>query len=188
LTPLRDGDGRLRAVRSDRGFTLIELSIVVFIIAIVAGIAIPRLRDVSGVELTSTTRRLSNTVRYVYEEAALRGLPYALVFDLDAQTYWVSMLDPETGEYVADDSLLSRKVALPDGVRVVDVILPVAGKVAGGLAPTHFYPEGFADESVIHLADQRDHAYTLRIDPVRGRGEVYEGYKEFEITAAEEGA
>lgn len=162
------------------GFTLIELSIVVFIFAIITGIAIPKLRDVTGVELSSSTRRLSNTIRYLYEEAALRGHVLALVFDLEHQTYWVARQDPSTGEFVEDDSVLSRRVELPPDVEIADVVLPGTGKIDGGIVPTYFYPEGFADRAVIHLVDAGDRAYTLRVDPVRGRGEVFEGTKDFE--------
>ncbi len=169
--------------RPSPGFTLVELAIVLFIIGIISGLAIPRLRDVSAAELTATAQRLSHTVRYVYEESAMRGTVVALAFDLDRQAYWVSKLDPSTGQFVEDTSLLSRRVELPPDVRIADVVLPTVGKVYQGLAPTHFYPEGYADRTVVHLMDRKGHALTLRIDPVRGWGEVLEGYKDFEAVS-----
>lgn len=162
------------------GFTLVELAIVLFIIGIITGIAIPRLRDVSAAELASATRRLSQTARYLYEEAALRGTVVALAFDLDHQAYWVAKLDQTTGQFVEDTSLLSRRVELPADVRIADVTLPSVGKLYQGIAPTHFYPEGYADRTIIHLVDRQSRATTIRIDPVRGWGEVSDGYKDFE--------
>lgn len=138
----------------------------------------PKLRDVAGVELGSTARRLANTTRYLAEESAIRGAPLALVFDLDHQGYWVVKLDLATGEFVEDRSLLSRRVLLPPDVRIADVVLPNAGKLYQGLAPTHFFPEGYADRTVVHLVDRRNHAYTLAIDPIRGRATVIEGYRD----------
>ncbi|MGH7822187.1 MAG: pilus assembly FimT family protein [Vicinamibacterales bacterium] len=168
---------------SSAGFTLIELSIVVLIIGLVSALAIPRLRSVTGAELAATTRRLAHATRYLYEEAALRGNVLSLILDLDRQQYWVAKLDDLTGELVEDGSLLSRRVALPDGIRIADVVLPGVGKLAGGLAPTRFYPEGYADGSVIHLVDGYGHAYTVRIDPIRGRGVVLEGYHDFDTAS-----
>ena len=169
---------RPRASRA--GFTLVELAIVLFIIGIIAGFAIPKLRDVSAAELAAAARRLSHTTRYLYEEAAVRGIVVALVFDLDHQAYWVVKLDSATGQFVEDSSLLSRRVDLPPDVRIADVVLPAVGKLYQGVAPTHFYPEGYADRTVVHLVNPQSRAYTLRIDPVRGWGEVVEGYKDFE--------
>jgi prepilin-type N-terminal cleavage/methylation domain-containing protein len=166
---------RLRA-----GFTLIELSIVIFIIAIIATIAVPRIRDVMRTELGSTTRRLSNASRFLYEEATLRGTVLALVVDLERQAYWVARVDPATGELQPDDDLLSKPVIMPPDVRIADVVLPSVGKLSQGVASTYFYPEGWADAAVIHIVDRNRDAYTVRIDPVRGKGEVLEGYKEFE--------
>ena len=141
----------------ERGFTLIELSIVIFIIAIVARIAIPRLRSITGAELTAATRRLAHMTRYLYEEAALRGAVLELTF-------------------VEDTDLLARRVRLPPDVRIADVFVPGVGTFAQGTVLTRFYPEGYADRSVIHLTDDGGHAYTVRVDPVQGRGEVSEGY------------
>jgi prepilin-type N-terminal cleavage/methylation domain-containing protein len=168
---------RARSRASSSGFTLVELSIVILIIAIVARIAIPKLRSVTAAELTAATRRLANTTRYLYEEAAIRGLVLSLYFDLDHQQYWVAHL-AEDGILVEDTDLLARRVALPSDVRIADVFVPGAGTFSAGLVPTHFYPEGYADRSVIHLVDAEGHTYTLRIDPVHGRGEVLEGYVE----------
>ena len=161
----------------ERGFTLIELSIVVLIIAIVTRIAMPRIRDVTAAELSAATRRLSATARYVYEESALRGAPLVLFFDLDNQEYWVARLEEGGGGLVEDTDPLARHVRLPPDVRVADVFVPGTGTFSQGLVPTRFYPEGYADPAVIHLVDDGGHAYTVQIDPVRGRGEVFEGFR-----------
>jgi prepilin-type N-terminal cleavage/methylation domain-containing protein len=176
---------RLPRIAHPGGFTLIELTVVILIIVIISSIAIPRLRDVAAVELTASTRRLANATRYLYEEAALRGSIYALAFDLDEQDYYVARLDRASGEFVEDDSLLSRRVTMPDGVRIADVVLPGVGKLTQGTVPAYFYPEGYADRAVIHLVDHRNNAYTLAIDPVRGRSDIADGYIEVETPRTE---
>ncbi len=169
--------------RDERGFTLIELSIVVLIIAIVARIAMPRIRSITAAELSAATRRLSATTRYLYEESALRGTPLVLFFDLDRQEYWVARTEEGSGALVEDTDLLARRVTLPSDVRIADVFVPGTGTFSQGLVPTRFYPEGYADRSVIHLVDDGGHAYTLEIDPVRGRGEVSEGYRDVDSSS-----
>jgi prepilin-type N-terminal cleavage/methylation domain-containing protein len=169
-----------RRSTGESGFTLIELSIVLLIVAILARFAVPQLRSLSSAELTAATRRISNATRYLYEEAALRGTVYSLNLDLDRQQYWVAKLDPETGELVEDTDLLAQRVSLPPDVRIADVVVPGAGKRAQGTATTRFYPEGYADRGIIHLMDDAGRATTVRIDPIRGRGEVFDGYHDFE--------
>jgi type II secretion system protein H len=161
------------------GFTLIELSMVVLIIAIIASFGVPYLRSVTGVQLTASTRRLANVTRYLYAEAAFRGEVLVLNVDLDRQGWWIGELDPDTGELREDAGVLSKPVLLPEGVRLVDVALPGAGTITQGTVPVLFYPEGWADPAVFHLADDRGTAYTVRVDPLRGRGEVYDGYQDF---------
>jgi general secretion pathway protein H len=167
----------------ERGFTLIELSIVILIIAIVARLAVPKLRSLTGAELSATTRRLANTTRYLYEEAVLRGTVLTLYVDLDRQEYWIARADADAGRTGEDTDLLTRRTPLPPDVYIADVVVAGVGKLSSGLVPTHFYPEGYADRSVIHLGDSEGHAYTLGIDPVRGRGEVFEGYRDLELTS-----
>jgi prepilin-type N-terminal cleavage/methylation domain-containing protein len=162
---------------AQHGFTLIELSIVVLIIAIVTYFTFPRLRSLSGAELSASTRRLAQTTRYLYEEAALRGTVLTLFFDLDRQQYWVAHPEERTGFPIEDTDLLARRVALPEAVRITDVDIPGIGTITQGLVPSRFYPEGYADQAIVHLADADGHSYTVRVDPLRGRGEVFEGYQ-----------
>jgi len=158
-----------------QGFTLIELSIVILIILIISYLALPRLRILSGAELSASTRRLAQTTRYLYEEAALRGAVLTLFFDLDRQQYWVARAEEGTGFPIEEDDVLGRRVALPPGVRIAEVSLPGNGKFSDGVIPTRFYPEGYADRVVIRLADDSGRSYTVSVDPVRGRAEVSGG-------------
>ncbi len=74
------------------GFTLIELSVVLLIIAIAASFVAPRLRDPETTALAAAASRLATTARYLYDEAAYRRIPLRLNLDLDRQAYFVTEL------------------------------------------------------------------------------------------------
>jgi general secretion pathway protein H len=160
------------------GFTLLELAIVLFVLAITASFLIPRLRDVGTERLRASARRLATTTRYVYEEAAFRQRPMRLNLDLDTDTYWVSILDQASDElqFIVDQDPLGQPVALPAGVAFEDVILPALGTVQVGLVFAQFYPEGYADPLIVHLHDRHGTQSTLAIEPLTGRTRVADGY------------
>ena len=164
--------------RTARGFTLLELTITLVILAIAVSFLIPRLRDAESAALESSAARLAVTTRYVYEEAAFRRRPMRLNLDLDKHAYWVSVLNDDTDdpEFVMDDSAISRPVVLPGGVAFADVILPALGLVHEGLVFAEFFPEGYADPLVVHLTNARHEFATLAIEPLTGRTRVAHAY------------
>ena len=177
---LADQRGRADLERRSAGFTLLELSIVLVIFAIAASFVIPRLRDSDSVALTASATRLSTTVRYLYEESALRGRPMRLNLDLDEHAYWITVLgdDPDEAEFVPDGTALSRPTALPQAVAFADVVLPALGTVKEGQVFAQFLPDGWADPLVVHLINRRNEYATLAVDPLTGRTRVGEGYIE----------
>jgi prepilin-type N-terminal cleavage/methylation domain-containing protein len=180
---VRDRASPSAAIRSAavRGFTLLELSIVLLILAIAASFVIPRLRSADSTALTSGAARLATTARYLYEEAAFRRRPMRLNLDLDKQTYWVTVLkddpdNPDESEFVLDDSPLARPTVLPPSVAFADVVLPTLGVVREGLVFAQFFPEGYADPLVVHLTNTRHEFATLALEPLTGRTRVADAY------------
>jgi len=181
IRPFDDPD-RARPDRPDEtsGFTLLELSIVLLIIAIAAGFVIPRLRNADSAALVSSATRLATTARYLYEEAAFRQRPMRLNLDLDKHAYWVTVLsdDPDDPEFVVEDGPLSRPSALAGSVAFADVVLPALGMVHEGLVFAQFLPEGYADPLVVHLTNIRHEFATVAIEPLTGRTRVAAAYVE----------
>jgi general secretion pathway protein H len=163
-----------------RGFTLLELVVVLFLIGLLVALAVPKLGDLGSTRLDSSARRLAALVRYVNGEAAFNGRPYRLNYDLDQRTYWVTVLTPTQGiaEFRADPSPLSRPVHLPSSITFADVQVPSVGRVSMGRVYTHFYPQGYADPTVIHLRDQHSRVVTVVIPALTGEAIIYEGYVE----------
>ena len=105
-------------VSSLSGFTLLELSLVLFIIGLLVMVLLPRFGDIGSARLESSARRLAALVRYVNGEAAFNGHTYRIRYDLREQTYAVQVLVPSRGatEFVADPSSMSQPVRLPSGI------------------------------------------------------------------------
>ncbi len=177
---------RARPSPTAAGFTLIELAIVLLVLGIAVSFLIPRLRDTDQTRLTASAERVANTARYLYEEAAFRQRPMRLNFDLDNQTYWITVLneDPDEPEFVVDGSPLSPPTALPDAVAFSDVVLPVLGTVTEGIAFAQFTPEGYADPLVVHLQSRRGDYATIALDSLTGRTRIGEGYHEVGVGRA----
>jgi prepilin-type N-terminal cleavage/methylation domain-containing protein len=167
------------------GFTLLEISLVLLIFAVILTFAIPRLRDPSSQELNSHVRRLATTLRFLRNEAVLNGRVYMLNYDLDQQRYWItSEATPDGAEAPQGDDelgIFSRAVALPNTVAFSDIVFQEVGKLNQGQMFTRFYPDGYVDPTVVHMDNGRQ-AYTLTIWPLTGQVSMYDGYRDFEFT------
>ena len=161
-----------------KGFTLLELSLVLFIVGLLVTVVLPRFGAVGSARLESSARRLATLVRYLNGEAAFNGRTYRISYDLGEQSYTAQVLVPSRGtaEFVTDPSPMARPVRLPVGITFADVRIASVGRVQSGQVFTHFYPHGYVDPTVVHLRDQQERVMTVVIPPLTGEAQVYEGY------------
>lgn len=166
-------------MKSNKGFTLIEITIVVFIIGSVFFIAGPKLLERTDVNLKSASRTLSGTIKYFYNEAVFKKNVYRLTFDIDNSEYWPELL--EGNEFVKMDDILSRTKKLPDGVFFEDIETErTEGKVDSGRDVfIIFLPTGFVDPAIIHLRTGENNFFTLSTNPYTGITKVFDEYVDF---------
>lgn len=163
---------------SKKGFTLIELSIVVLILSAFMLVAVPKFDNFTEGNLKSSSRNLSTTIKYLYSEAAFKKKIHKLAFDIDNGEYWVEVL--EVDEYIESPDPFLRKKKLPNNVSFKDIItqrslgISTEGKDEFVL----FLPSGFVEPLVIHLESASGDIYTLATKPYTGATAVFDEYKE----------
>lgn len=158
----------------DRGFTLIELIVVILLISILMVFAAPRL-DVSF--FTDHERKLSAwillTVKTLKENAVKTQTINTLHIDLDANRMWTS-----AGE-VTDETPRENEYVLPSGYRLLDVEFPDMDKITRGAAAVQFYKKGYSDKALIHIEDDDDTRSSFLIEPFLPHVKISETYIEF---------
>jgi prepilin-type N-terminal cleavage/methylation domain-containing protein len=169
--------GLVRKNTTPRGFTLVELTMVILIMAVLLAVSIPRLGPLTGHNLNVGCRRLSGTVKYLFHRATVRRTIYRLNYDLKANEYWVTYRD-ENLEFVGDPSVLTRKVKLPRDVSFEDIVILGRGMFREGQIQTHFFPKGWVEETLVHLKDARGRQASIHILPLSARVKIYERYVE----------
>jgi len=166
-----------------RGFTLLELMVVLVIIGTVMTIAIPRMSDMFEVTLKSAMRKLAGAVQFCFNESVIKQTPLRLNFDPLTGEYWLTYLATQgnTGEFVVAENDVFEHDQLPNGVFFIDIVTPhdIEKRVEGDDIYIGFYPTGFAERGVIHLGSQDGRQYTLLIKPLNGKVIVFEGYVDF---------
>jgi general secretion pathway protein H len=159
------------------GFTLIEIVVVMVLISLFMVLSIPLFSNIGTSSLDTSARRLSGTIKYLFNEAALSGHEYRLIYDLDEGSYRAQELEA-SGELVeAEDQ--GRQAALKGAVRFKDLEVPGRGKFTAGQVTTRFDPSGWVEETIIHLDDGKGQMLTLRVMPLTGSAEIFQGYREF---------
>jgi general secretion pathway protein H len=167
-----------RVDSAERGFTLIEVSVFLLIVAVLLAFVTPRFRALTEYELKSSSRRLAGTIRYLFNQAAIRHTHYRLNYDLKKEEYWVTYLD-EAREFKEDPSTLSSRVRLPGTIHFEDIVTQRRGKVYEGETFTQFFPNGWVEETIIHLGDARERHYSLLVMPLTGKVRIYDRYIDF---------
>jgi len=164
-------------VRLERGFTLLELAVVMFLIGLVLTIAMPYFGSVQSSQMRSEARRLASRANYLYQEAGAQKLLLRLTFDFNYNGYFVTRMDPfaERPQFLPETGPAGVRVIMPVGIRIRDVTVEGLGTFAKGMASAQFYPGGYVDATMIHLADEKGEVYTLAIDPFSGHVSIVNG-------------
>jgi Tfp pilus assembly protein FimT len=170
--------GRPREFRHNAaGFTLIEIAVVLFLIALMALLVVPSMTGLHMSRLKHESRRLAGRATFLYDQAAANKMVLRLTFDLDAQGYSVSRMDPHSPNpaFVPDLEAGTAAVTLPPDVRLRDVTVEGTGTVTRGTVSCNFYPEGYVDATVVHLVDPAGTVFTLAFQPLTGRVSIARG-------------
>ncbi len=160
-----------RAVTAGSGYTLIELSVVVFLIALMLSLSVPRIRDTLFADnLKAATRRLAGASRELKNEAIREHVDYILHLDISAPGFWTYSADT-TAEKLAE--IRKRAVRFADGVTISGFIRPGQEKINEGDVEIRFHREGYIEPAVVYLTEG-ERSFTIVFHPFLDRVTVYE--------------
>ena len=160
-----------------KGFTLMELMVVLALLSIMLVFSVPRLHKTFFLDDSkSSSRWMIGKIQALKETAVRTQNHHTLHFDLDTDHYWETneSMSPEDLETAAMDTK-----PLPDGLKIADIEFPVRGKVSSGRTEITFYKGGYSDKALIHTQDGEAYVSYL-IEPFLSEVTRYEAYADFE--------
>lgn len=167
------------SIMDEKGYTLIELAVVVILIGLIFTIATPRIREsLFRDNLKGATRQIVGIITELRDEAIREHKDYTLHFDLESNRFWYdspSMTEEERARAAADAS------PLPGEVHIMDVWFSGKGKIMIGEVAIRINKKGYIEQSAIHLGTEDRREYTLLLSPFLRRVEVYDKYIEYEV-------
>jgi general secretion pathway protein H len=158
------------------GFTLIELLIVLFMISIFTIFVIPRFSHVGEGNLNHSARRLSWTIKQLFNEAALSSMEHRIIYNLEQGSYRATIL--ETDGRILPVERFPEEIKLKSGIRFMDVTIAGRGTFSNGEVVARILPSGWLEETMVHFAGEDNKILTLLINPLTGHSESYDGYRE----------
>lgn len=181
---------------SQRGFTLIEIMIVLAIMAALITVGAPRLLKNNEGNIKAVARNFIVLSKELRNKARLTNSTYRLAISMEAgeEKYWVERangpqaVDPEayekekeTGEdappplFQMDKSLLKKEKELPGGLRFASVeTVNMKAPMTSGVAYIHFFPEGFVEASAVQITNGNNLTWTLVFNPLTGQADIIE--------------
>lgn len=166
-----------RAKRSGKGFTLIELMVVMLLISIVLAVAIPRFEGGAFQDpVKKLSRWMINTVRTLRSAAIQKQKTQSLVIDLSNNRMWLVNEDMDEDAMAA---AADKALALPAAIRFVDVQYPFQDAVTSGTTEVRFYPAGYSDQALIHIETDDAQRFTYLVEPLLTKVKLIETWIEF---------
>ena len=165
------------ATPHSKGFTLIELAVVVAILAVMITLIAPRLGEIGEANLKRSARHLTGMIRFLHEESQAKKTVYRLMFDLQDGKYWAeaeTITQENAREFRRATSAIGGEGSLAGATTFRDI------KVASHPDEHYmlFTPDGWVEHTLIHLRDGSDKDFTLKVKPLTGHTELVDGYVE----------
>jgi prepilin-type N-terminal cleavage/methylation domain-containing protein len=161
---------------TDRGYTLIELSVVILLVGVMLLLAVPRVRDtLLNDDLKAATRQIIGASRELRNEAVREQVDTILHLDLNQPGFWTYSADT-TGEKRTE--IRKGAIRFPEGIRIAGVRHAEEVRKTEGEASVRFFRKGYVEPTIIHLVKD-DRTFTLVFNPFLQTVSVHEKYVDF---------
>ena len=180
-----------------RGFTFIELMVVIAILALLASIAVVHLDGISApTKVRGAAREIGNEVLQLKEISSLHGRDLSLEIDMENQRWRIidrpSVTDvPDTRDR-EDKTFFGEWNIPPQGVRIVDVAFSATDVDRSGTTMVTFHGDGELDPSgfvvfVNHESLPEDEGMSVEVSGLTGLVAYHDGhFRAEEIRKAED--
>ena len=165
-------------MKQNKGYTLIELTLVIFLLGVMLAISIPNFRySLLTDGLKSTTRKIIGLVKGIRNEAIREQKTYLFNIDLEYNLLWVEHADMDEAE---KELAKARAFELPQGIRIMDVWRKGKGKKMDGEVSIPFNKKGYTEYTLLHLGAEDGREFTLALSPFLGSIKSYNKYVDVE--------
>lgn len=172
--------------RRDAGFTLIEITAVVIIIAMITSLAIVRLDGMlPSTRTEAAARELLAELDFARTQSIAKAQEYAVVLDFAEQRYAIRVPFDDDGKLITDpyDRPMLTWHQLETGTELSGVLDPRGEMISEGQYALTYDPLGSAPDVHIYLrgegkTDEYDYELTVRILALTGIASVYTGHLE----------
>ena len=147
---------------SSRGFTMLEIMLVLFLIVGMLSLVIPRISI--GDNLGSVARRWVGALKSFQEMAMMTQKTVRLYVDMDRGMYWPMVIDGKE-EKIPLDPTWAMPIILPETIRFADIQIGATRKESGRIE-MFFYPNGRIDQATVHLTDVNNDIMGVFVEPV----------------------
>ena len=156
-----------------RGFSFMEVLIVVVILSVIALLAIPMMGSAASTQLRSAANMVSSDLEYAKSIAVAKGQVYSVLFDTGAESYSIKDQDDATivhpvnngAEYVVDFSADSRI----DKVNILSVDFGSTNEVKFDYLGTPLDgDDGNLSSSGTITLEAEGQTIVIRVEPVTG--------------------
>jgi general secretion pathway protein H len=137
---------------TDKGFTLLEIVIVLFFIVLIMGLSAVFFSNfLPSVKFNAAGREMSAMIRQARSLARMNGDSQTFIIDIDNKTYEIAGL---AAKHIPPDCL----------IKVID---PFSGEISQGKYSIVFHPAGNMEGATIILA-ARKKVLRIEMDPIAG--------------------
>jgi general secretion pathway protein H len=159
-----------------RGYTLMEMMVVLALIAVAAALVVPSIaRGYGNFELRLAATSVSTAFKQARTHAVYEARNYVVIFGPEQQRSRDIYI-------VRDDGKTAEHVTLSGNLRLL------AGQQRGvwteELRPIHFFPDGRSDGMQLDMAGGNGHHLQLWLNPLTARAQVTQLYDSQEQAAA----
>jgi prepilin-type N-terminal cleavage/methylation domain-containing protein len=153
------------------GFTLIELSIALFIIAIIMAVSVPSfIRSYNASLIDSTGRTVITSCQFARLNAVLHQQKVEFYVDLDRQVMWVTQTQTNEADGADSSAEVLKTIEVPSRVGLVSAQVGDEPLQQKGQVAATFYPNGTCDAFTITFrGTEKGSGLAIVVDPVTGR-------------------